>query len=410
MSGPLDGLKVLDCTIVLAGPYASLLLADLGADVIKIENANPTGKPQAEQGVNAPLKDNNPMTGVGYMVANRNKRGLAIDLKTDNGKEILYKLVKTADILVQNFRPGVMDRLGFGWSKLHELNPRLIYCSISGFGQGSPYAEQGGFDLIAQGMSGLMSLTGLEDSSEPIKTGVPICDVGTAMYGVIGILSAIRERDRNGRGQHVDVSLLDTPISWLTWRAGEYWDTGESAGPQGSGQAMYRSFLCSDEKWVNIGPSEKLWRKVCEVMNRPDLVEDERFKDNKSRKENHLKLTELFQQQFLKRSSTEWIDLFQTAGVPVGPINNVADILDNHPHVTAKEMVVELDHPTLGKVKSLGVPIKFSETPGSVDRAAPLLGQHTWPILLKLGYTIEEIEKFVADKIIAIDENVKHGG
>jgi crotonobetainyl-CoA:carnitine CoA-transferase CaiB-like acyl-CoA transferase len=393
MKGPLDGLRVLDCTIALAGPFASLILADLGADVIKIENPSPMSR---EASGLAAYKGENGH----FLIANRNKRGMAIDLKSPEGREIFYKLVKTSDILVQNFRPGVMDRLGCGWEALHEINPRLIYCSISGFGQGSPYSDLAGFDLIAQGMSGLMSVTGMPDGGEPVKVGTPVCDMGTGMYGVIGILSALWHREATGRGQHVEATLLDTPISWLTWRAAEYWGTGEIPEPQGSGRAVYRAFKCSDDRWVNIGPSNKLWPKACATIGLPELVHDERFETPAKRLANHREVTALFQEAFLKRPSQEWITAFQEAGVPVGPIHTVADVLDDDPHVKAREMVVEVDHPVIGKMKTLGVPVKLSETPGSVNIPAPLLGQHTRDILLELDYSEEQIRSFSESNVI----------
>ena len=234
MTGPLQDLRVLDCTLALAGPYASLILADLGADVIKIEPPNSADmRLVASESLEkkSSNSDKSSAEDVGvykgengkFMIANRNKRGMAIDLKSDAGKEVFFRLLDTADILVQNFRPGVMERLGLSWEDLRKKKPGWIYCTVTGFGEGSPYGKLGGLDLIAQGMSSLMTLTGLPDSNEPIKTGTPITDMGTGMYGVIGILAALRERDRTGKGQHVEATLLDTPISWLTWRAAEYW-------------------------------------------------------------------------------------------------------------------------------------------------------------------------------------------
>jgi len=414
LTAPLHGLRVLDCTIALAGPYASLILADLGADVIKIENpiqpdmravgsdAAPEKygekkTPKAEEKDLGPYKGENGK----FLITNRNKRGMAINLKSDAGKEIFLKLVGSADILVQNFRPGVMERLGFGWEDLKKVNRRLIYCSISGFGEGSPYAELGGLDLIAQGMSGLMTLTGLPDSSEPIKVGTPVADMGTGMYGVIGILAALRELERSGKGQHIEATLLDTPISWLTWRAAEYWESGDIPEPQGSGNGTYRSFRCSDDRWVNISASsQKLFKIGCETLGLDDLIDDERFSTMDLRTANSTELTSEFQKAFLAKTSYEWVDIFQRSTVPVGPINTIADILDDDPHVDARAMVVEVDHPTIGKMKTLGIPIKLSETPGEVKRAAPTLGQHTREILNELGYSDEQIDSMADERIV----------
>ena len=392
MPGPLDGIRVLDCTLALAGPFCGLVLADLGADVIKIESPDP--KARTEGGLAAYKGENGH-----FLIVNRNKRGLTLDLKQECAREILYKLVRTADVFVQNYRPGVMQRLGCDWPTLRDINPGLVYCSISGFGEGSPYADFAGFDLIAQGMSGLMSVTGLPDGGEPVKVGTPVCDMGAGMYGALGIVSALLRRDKSGIGQHVEATLLDTPISWLTWRAAEYWGTGEVPEPQGSGRAAYRAFQCADGHWVNIGPSNRLWPAACQTLGVPELIEDARFKTPSLRVLNHGELETLFQEQFRKRPSGEWICLFQKAGIPVGPIKNVAEILDD-PHVQAREMVVEVDHPVIGRMKTLGVPVKLSESPGAVTRAAPTLGQHSDEILAELGYTEAEIASLRQSKVI----------
>lgn len=383
MSGPLAGIRVLDCTIALAGPFCGLVLADLGADVIKIENPDPK---ERKAGGLAAYKGENGH----FLVVNRNKRGLAVDLKSESGKELFYRLVRTADVLVQNFRPGVMKRLGCDWDTLQEINPRLVYCSISGFGENSPYAELAGLDLISQGMSGLMSVTGSPDGGEPVKAGTPVTDMGAGMYGALGIISALYHREKSGRGQHVEATLLDTSLSWLTWRAAEYWGTGEVPKPQGSGRAAYRAFKCADDRWVNIGVSNRLWPRACKVLGLEELIDDARFADPGDRVENHLELSRLIQEVFLQRTSIEWIEAFQKAGIPTGPIKTVAEALDD-PHVHAREMVVEVDHPAIGRMKTLGVPVKLSETPGAVLRAAPTLGQHNDEILVELGYSESEI-------------------
>jgi crotonobetainyl-CoA:carnitine CoA-transferase CaiB-like acyl-CoA transferase len=394
MPGPLAGVRVLDFTLALAGPFCGLLLADLGADVIKVES--PDSDAHASDGAPAYKGENGH-----FLIVNRNKRGMAVDLKQERGRELFHRLVRTADVLVQNYRPGVMKRLGADWETLREVNPRLVYCSISGFGQGSPYASLAGLDLIAQGMSGLMSITGDPDSGgAPVKVGTPVTDMGAGMYGALGIISALYHREKSGRGQHVEATLLDTPISWLTWRATEYWGTGEVPEPQGSGYGAYRAFKCADGRWVNVGPSSRRFAAACQTIGRPELVDDPRFTTLAGRVKHRRELSELFQEAFLQRPSHEWIDDFKEAGIPVGPIKTVAEVLDGDPHVEAREMVVVVDHPTIGRMKTLGVPVKLSETPGAVTRAAPLLGQHTDDLLTELGYSAAEIANLHESRIV----------
>jgi formyl-CoA transferase len=306
MPGPLAGVRVLDFTLALAGPFGGMLLADLGADVIKVES--PDLDIRTAGGL-AALKGENSH----FLVVNRNKRGLSIDLKDERGREAFYRLVKSADVLIQNYRPGVMKRLGCDYETLHQINPRLVYCSISGFGEGSPYADLAGMDLIAQGMSGLMSVTGSSEDGEPVKAGTPVTDMGSGMYGVIGIVSALYHREKSGRGQHVEATLLDTPISWLTWRAAEYWATGKVPGPQGSGLGAYRAFKCKDGRWVNIAPTNRLWRGACAALGAPELADDPRFKTQTLRNEHHKELTAAFQEHFLKHDSEHWIAAFREA-------------------------------------------------------------------------------------------------
>jgi len=393
MPGPLDGIRVLDCTMALAGPFCSLLLADLGADVIKIEN--PDGA--ARDGTHEPAYHGESGH---FMIVNRNKRSLSLDLKHPRARGLVERLVRSADVLVQNFRPGVMARLGCDYATLRAVNPGLVYCSISGFGEGSPYADLAGFDLIAQGMSGLMSITGDPAGGEPVKVGTPVCDMGAGMYGALGVVAALLSRQQTGCGQHVEATLLDTPISWLTWRAAEWWGTGEVPAPQGSGHGIYRAFKCSDGRWVNIGPSARLWPVACRTLGLPELIDDARFSTAQARSEHRDELTRLVQQAFLRRPSAAWIAAFQAAGVPTGPIKTVAEVLDEDPHVQAREMVVDLDHPVVGPMKTLGVPVKLSATPGAVRRPAPLLGQHTDEILTELGYTPEEITTLHAARVV----------
>ena len=247
-----------------------------------------------------------------------------------------------------------------------------------------------------------MSVTGDPAGGEPVKAGTPVTDMGAGMYGALGIVSALYHRQFSGRGQHVEATLLDTPISWLTWRAAEYWGTGRVPEPQGSGQGAYRAFKCADGRWVNVGASHRLWPVLCRTLGVPELVDDPRFATATARVENHRALSEALQEAFLRRPSTEWIPLLQQAGLPSGPIKTIPEVLDEDPHVRAREMVVEVDHPVIGRMKTLGVPIKLSETPGAVTRAAPTLGQHTAEILSELGYTESEIDDLREAKVIAV--------
>lgn len=392
MPGPLEGIRVLDWTLALAGPFCGLVLADLGADVIKIENPDP--KERTAGGLAAYKGENGH-----FLVVNRNKRGFTVNMKDERGREMFYKLVQTADVLVQNFRPGVMQRLGCDYETLHELNPRLVYCSISGFGEGSPYADLAGLDLIAQGLSGLMSVTGDPDGGAPVKAGTPVCDLGAGMYGALGIISALYHREHSGRGQHIEATLLDTPLSWLTWRAAEYWGTGDVPEPQGSGRAAYRAFKCADGRWVNIGPSNRRWSAACQTLGLDELIDDPRFATPTVRVENHRELSALFQEKFLARTSTEWIAAFQEAGIPTGPIKTVPEALADE-HALAREMVVEVEHPVIGRMKTLGVAVKLSDTPGKVTRAAPVLGQHNDEIMLELGYAQRDIDEMRAANVV----------
>ena len=391
----LDGLRVLDQTQVMAGPFCAMLLADMGADVIKIEP--PGGETtrgmdlEVAPGVSAP-----------FLAVNRNKRGLVLDLKRTEGVALLKKLVATADVLVENYRPGVARRLGVDYATLAEINPGLIYCSISGFGQTGPYADRGGYDLIAQGMSGIMSATG-SDGGAPVKVGVPITDLGAGLFAVFGILCAVRARHRTGRGQLVDTSLFEAGLSLSAWEATEYWFTGQV--PRGLGtahrlNAPYQAFRASDGHFTVGAANDNLFPRFCALLGLDHLVGDPRFDTVAHRLENRAQLESLIEAATLTQPRAHWLARCETAGVPAGPIYTVPEALDD-PHARARGMVQELMHPQAGRVKGLGNPVKMSVTPPVLDKAAPALGEDTDAILRELGLADGEIAALRDARVVA---------
>lgn len=387
MAGPLDGIVVLDWTHVLAGPFCGCILADLGADVIKIENPHQ----REDQRAGPPFV--NGVSGQ-FMMVNRNKRSCAVDLKDEAGKAVFYDLVRRADVLIQNFRPGTTAKLGADYATLQQINPGLIYCSISGFGQSGPNRDLAGVDIITQAMSGLMSITGSR-GGEPAKAGVPVCDVGTGMYGVIGILAALWKRQTTGQGQHIDVCLLDTPISWLVWEAAALFANGTVPSRLGSAHPIgvpYQAFACADGEHIIVGASNnKLFGQLCDLVGRAELATDERFARAEDRLANRDLLIPLLAERLATRPAAEWLDELRAVGVPCGPINRVDYVLNDDPNTRAREMVVALEHPIAGATRALATPIKLSETPAAIQRPAPLLGEHTAEILNWLGYQSDTI-------------------
>jgi formyl-CoA transferase len=391
----LEGLRVLDQTQVMAGPFCAMLLADMGADVIKIEP--PGGEStrgmdlQLPSGVSAP-----------FLAVNRNKRGMALDLKRAEGVAILKSLVATADVLVENYRPGVARRLGVDYATLSAINPRLIYCSISGFGQTGPYADRGGYDLIAQGMSGIMSATGSEGGA-PVKVGVPITDLGAGLFAVFGILCAVRARHRTGRGQLVDTSLFEAGLSLSAWEATEYWFTGQV--PRGLGtahrlNAPYQAFRASDGHFTVGAANANLFPRFCALLGLEHLVTDPRFDTVAHRLQNRAVLEPLVEAVTVTQPRAHWLAKCEVAGVPAGPIYSVPEALDD-PHARARGMVQELTHPQAGRVNGLGNPVKMSATPPVMAKAAPTLGEDTDAILRELGLADPEIAQLRTDKVIA---------
>jgi formyl-CoA transferase len=335
---------------------------------------------------------------LGFFNLNRNKRSLALNLKGKTAREIFYRLVETADILIENYRPGVTRRLGIDYATLSKINPRLIYASISGFGQTGPWSQRPGFDLIAQAMAGIMSITGQPDGP-PTKAGVPVSDIGCALFAVYGILSAFIGRQTTGHGQYVDASLFEAAIAFSIWDISEYWGTGRVPTPLGTANrfsAPYQAVKAKDAHFVMGANSNRLWQTLCEVLERSDLAADARFATIAGRLANRLVLIDELEKSFAARTATEWIDTLLAAGIPAGPILNYAEALASE-HAKARDAVMEFDHPIEGKVKSIGFPVKLSETKQRVLRHPPLLGEHNDEILAELGIDDKTREQLRAE-------------
>ena len=388
--GPLHGVKVLELAQIMAGPTCGMLLADLGADVIKVERV-PGGDDTRTMSRPSVAGES-----AAFMAMNRNKRGIALNLKLPEAQEALKRMAVRADVLTENYRKGALDRLGLGYEALKALNPALIYCSISGYGRTGPYADKGGFDLIAQGMSGLMSITG-EPGGAPVKSGSPICDINAGILAALGIVSAYVHRLKTGRGQLVDTSLYEAGIQQTYWQSAIYFATGAAPGPSGSAHilsAPYQAFRAADG-WLTIGGANQAnWERLARVLGAPEWLADERFRTNGDRMKNLADLTPLINEKLKRRPVREWISALEAEGVPCGPINSIADMAAD-PQTAAREMVVELDHPRAGATRALGLPIKLSASPGKVNRAAPVLGQHTREVLAEFGFSSGEIEALV---------------
>ena len=394
-TGPLAGMRVLELAQIMAGPTAGMMLADMGADVVKVEKL-PGGddsrgyREPRVNGVSAP-----------FLMLNRNKRGIALNLKHARGREVLLRLVRNADVLTENYRRGALEKLGLGYDVLSKANPGLIYCAISGYGRDGPYADKGGFDLIAQGVSGLMSITG-EPDGPPVKTGNPVADINAGILAVTGILAAWAHRLKTGEGQIVDTSLMEAALQQTYWHAAIHFATGESPGPTGSAHiltAPYQAFRAKDG-WINIGGANQAnWERIAEGLGHPEWRDDARFRTNSDRMANLPALTTLMNAALATRTKAEWIDTFDAAGVPVGPVNSIGEAL-SHPQALARGMVVDLVHPQAGATKALGCPVHFSATPTSVTRPAPMLGEHTREVLAEAGYSDAEIDAFVAEGVV----------
>ncbi|ANY23872.1 CaiB/BaiF CoA transferase family protein [Gordonia terrae] len=393
--GALSGVRVLDVTQVMAGAYCSLLLADMGADVIKIERpvtGDDTRRMSASTDVEA---------SPAFVAMNRNKRGLALDLKSAEGADVLRRLVADADILVENFRPGAMDRLGLGYDDLKKINPALVYCSISGFGATGPYRDLGGFDLVAQAMSGLLSVTGTA-AGDPVKVGVPICDLNAGLFGAFGVLNAYIHRLTTGQGQHVDTSLLEAGVAATVWESNEYFTSGRAPQPTGSSHrlcAPYQALPTADGHIAVGAANQRVWEKLCTAIGRTDLLDVDRYSSNAKRMLNQHDLAEELGRHLSTRTTAEWVELMRSEGVPCGPIYDMAQV-HSDPHMAERGITVRTEHPVLGEVAHLTVPVRMSETPTRVARTAPLLGQHSREVLADNGFDDTEIETLFTAGIV----------
>ncbi|KYH36495.1 MAG: CoA transferase [Candidatus Bathyarchaeota archaeon B23] len=389
MAPPLRGIRVLDLSQVVAGPFCSMLLADMGAEVIKVERP----------GVGDNLRRWGPPflggEGVYFLYLNRNKKSITLNLKSEEGRRIFTQLLKRSDVLLENFRPGTMERLGFGYEEASRINPRIIYCRVSGYGQTGPYRDRGGYDLLAQGESGLISVTGEPDRPPGAKVGVAIVDMGTGLYAAVGILLALRAREKTGRGQLVDVSLLDSAVSWMLQPLGYYLAMGQLPKRLGTAHpvaAPYQTFRTRDI-YITIGcAADRNWRALCRVLGLEELADDPRFSTNPRRVENREELARILGEVFEGESGEVWLRRLQEAGVPCAPVNTVDRVVE-HPQLGERGMFVEVKHPKAGRLRLTGIPVKLSETPGEIHSPPPLLGEHTEEILGWLGYSPEEIRE-----------------
>ncbi|MFS2052817.1 CaiB/BaiF CoA transferase family protein [Variovorax sp. Varisp41] len=387
MTLPLSRIKVLDVSQIMAGPFCCMLLGDMGADVIKVETPGIGDQTRRSMGFRLKGADSG-----GFLALNRNKRSIEIDLKNPAGLEAFYALVKEADVLVENNRPGVAARLKIDYETLRQLNPRLVYASISGFGQTGPWARRPGLDLIAQAMTGVMSVMG-HPGEPPVKSAIPLADLGAGLFAAYGILSAVIGRGLTGEGQFVDASLFETALGLSVWESAEYWGTGQVPTPIGSANRMsapYQAVRASDRPFVIGAANPKLWTALCGVIGREDLVRDARFTDNVLRIRNRVVLIEELEREFARRTATEWVDALLAAGVPAAPIYDYAEALASEQAV-ARNMVLKIQHPVEGETRALGFPVKLGGTPQQVRHPAPLLGQHTEQVLGEIGMTAEDI-------------------
>ncbi len=405
-TGPLAGIKVLELAQVVAGPTCGFMLADLGADVIKIERV-PGGDDTRRMTPPEVMGES-----AAFMMLNRNKRGIALDLKNPGGRDVFLRLAGEADVVIENFRKGATERLGLGYEGLRAINPGLIYVAISGFGRSGPYAERGGYDLVAQAMSGLMSITGEGQGRAPVKIGSPVCDFNAGVLAALGVVSAYVHRLKTGDGQFLDTSLFEAGISATFHHTAMFLATGISPGPLGSGHplsAPYQAYATADG-WITIGaPNQRLWAALCGVLDAPALADDPRFATNDDRMANLESLNEALGPLFAARASDDLLAALEDAGVPAGPVLDVAQMTAD-PQALARDMVPEVTHSRLGPMRTLGAPIKFQKTPANLRRGAPVLGEHTAEVMRAIGYSDAEIARLAIDgAIIVADAGAKKG-
>jgi crotonobetainyl-CoA:carnitine CoA-transferase CaiB-like acyl-CoA transferase len=394
--GPLAGIKVIEFAHIMAGPVCGLMLADMGADVIKVEKY-PDGDDTRRT-----LPPDIGGESASFLMMNRNKRGIALNLKSEAGQGIARKLLADADVAVENYRKGTMERLGLGYDAVRAFNPGIVYAELSGFGRTGPYAERAGFDLIAQGMSGIMSVTGEGPGRPPTKCGAPLSDITAGILAAMGVLGAIVHRHRTGEGQRVDTSLYEAAITHTYWQSAMTFATGISPGALGSAHplsAPYQAFETADG-WITIGAAnQSSWLRLLQAIERPELQEDSRFADDAARMANIESLVAMLTDIFRQRSAGEWLERMERAGVPAGPVLDIAG-MQADPQTLARGMVTEVPHTRVGPVKTLGHPVHYSATPAEITRGAPLLGEHTVEVLTEHGYSETEIEGFVAEGVV----------
>jgi len=394
MKSPLEGLVILDMTRFLSGPFCTMLLGDMGARVIKIEPPEVGDDTRAW----APFIGGQ---GSYYLSTNRNKKSLCVDTRKEEGNQVLRRMVGKADVFVENFKPGLMDRLGLDFKSLIALNPRLVYCSISGFGQTGPYRDRPGYDQILQGMSGLMSITGTEESG-PVRVGLAIGDILTALFATYGILSALYARERTGKGQWVTTSILEATVGILTMQAGKYFATGQPPGPAGNHHPVISPYgvYRTKDKPMNIAVgTETMWKNFCRVIGSPELEKNERFQKNNDRVKNRLQLNKLIEKALASKTQAEWVETLNQAGIPCGPIYTIDQVFKD-PQVLHQKMFLEVEHPKAGRIPMTGLPVQLSETSSQVFLPPPILGEHTAEVLRQFGLAAEEIDRLFAEKVI----------